>query len=360
VHDSRWLARAASDVAARSAEEAAPTPSSFAATMAGALRSLLGVDPARPVAAGTELLAASHALAQVFPNARFIHVIREVDGVVSALTAAPTADGAFYAGDRAWLAWLGATEQGLLVEQALGADAVLRVHYRDLVEQPQRAIERCLEFLGERPTAACTRPVTELTADLPVAAPPPSALVQRCRELNDAIDRPRTPAADPQAREQLASQFHRAQRRGLDGGSLVERTREFILAAAPEGATVAVISRGDPRMVELDGRRAWHLPQVESGTYAGHHPADGAQALQQLSRLQQRGADHLAIPASTLWWLTYYDEFRKHLESFATLVAFHEEVGAIYRLEVPTPPPDDGKPSAPRFAAVPARQEVGQ
>jgi hypothetical protein len=97
---------------------------------------------------------------------------------------------------------------------------------------------------------------------------------------------------------------------------------------------------------------------VEDGTYAGHHPADGRQALDQLTSLAERGADHLAIPASSLWWLTWYDELREYLTSSATLVAFHEEVAAIYRLQAPAAAPDDRKPSAPRFGAVPARQEV--
>jgi hypothetical protein len=357
--DGRWLARAASDVTARAEQEAAPVPSSFRTTLSGALRSLMAEGSSRPVAAGTELLDAAHALAELFPGAQFIHVIRDVEGAVAALAAAPTTDGAYYTGDRAWSAWLAATEQGLLVEEALGSEIVLRVRYRELVEHPRAVVDRCLAFVGEEPAAACVRPVTELAADESLAPTVASTIPALCQEVSRLPREQPSPLADRAAREQLRSRFQRAQRRrGLEGESLVERARDFLMAAAPEGSTVAVISRGDPRMVELDGRRAWHFPQVEDGTYAGHHPADGRQALDQLTSLAERGADHLAIPASSLWWLTWYDELREYLTSSATLVAFHEEVAAIYRLQAPAAAPDDRKPSAPRFGAVPARQEV--
>lgn len=355
VPDGRWLARAAGDVEGRAGEEAAPTPSAFRTTLAGALRSLLAGTPGRPVVSGTELLDAAHGLESLFPDARFVHVVRDVADTVSALASAPTADGAYYTEEQAWRSWLTATEQGLLVEQALGARAVLRVRYRDLVAEPARTVERCLAFLGEPPAAACVRPVTELTTDECFQPPVISrTLLGRCRELNASVDgRQPTTGDRAEARARLRQRFHRVQHReGLGGSSLVERMRTLVSSAAPEGSTVAVISRGDPRLLDLDGRAAWHLPQVDGGTYAGHHPPDGTDALGHLARLRDRGADHLAVPASSLWWLTWYDELREHLRTSATLVAFHEEVGAVYRLHAPAPGEGDGRPAPPRFLAT--------
>src|SRR3712207_2672412 len=48
---------------------------------------------------------------------------------------------------------------------------------------------------------------------------------------------------------------------------LVRRIREVVRTALPAGATVIVVSKGDDRLLELDGRRGWHFPQNERGVY---------------------------------------------------------------------------------------------
>ncbi len=47
----------------------------------------------------------------------------------------------------------------------------------------------------------------------------------------------------------------------------------------PPGATVAVVSRGDDQLLSLDGRRGWHFPRADDGTYAGYYPATGTEAV---------------------------------------------------------------------------------
>ena len=37
---------------------------------------------------------------------------------------------------------------------------------------------------------------------------------------------------------------------------------------------MAVISKGDEALLNLDGRKAWHFPQDEQGSYLGYHPPD--------------------------------------------------------------------------------------
>jgi len=86
-------------------------------------------------------------------------------------------------------------------------------------------------------------------------------------------------------------------------------------ATIPAQATVAVISKGDSRLLNLQGCRAWHFPQDESGSYAGHHPADSDEAIAHLECLRARGAAYLLIPDSSLWWLDHYTGFREHLDA---------------------------------------------
>lgn len=363
LHDSRWLARAAADVELRAAEEAAPPPPAFRERMGGALSSLLagrGPSP-RMVAAGTDLLPVAHALATLFPEGRFVHVVRSAEQVAAALATAPAEGGSYYSPDAAWRAWIGATEAGLALEEALGAAAVLRVDYDDLVLQPRAALGRCLSFLGEKPATACVRPLADMAyLDLREAPRPPPALVERARRLARAVA-VTAPAGDGDqaARQRLSERFRRdwSERRG--GESLVERMRRLLTDVVPEGSTVAVISRGDPRLVDLPGRAGWHLPQAEGGIYAGYHPADSAEAVRHLVGLQRLGAEFLALPASCLWWLTYYDGLRRHLEDTATLVAYQEEVGAVFRL-APEPAVASGEgPAPPRIVAVAPARPVG-
>jgi GT2 family glycosyltransferase len=103
--------------------------------------------------------------------------------------------------------------------------------------------------------------------------------------------------------------------------ALVERFRRLVCAAVPQQATVRVISKGDPQLLELDGRRAWHFPQDEDGTYAGHYPADDDQCVAELERLRVKGANYLAIPAPAMWWLEHYHRFSQHLMTHYGIVA---------------------------------------
>ena len=54
--------------------------------------------------------------------------------------------------------------------------------------------------------------------------------------------------------------------------ALVRRFAELVRSAVPADATVAVVSKGDAELLEIDGRAAWHFPQRTDGTYAGLPP----------------------------------------------------------------------------------------
>jgi glycosyltransferase involved in cell wall biosynthesis len=113
---------------------------------------------------------------------------------------------------------------------------------------------------------------------------------------------------------------------------LLGQIQEVVPRVVPAGATVLVVSRGDDELLQLGDRRAWHFPQTEEGVYAGHNPADSAEAIAHLEKLRGKGGQYLLFPATGLWWLDYYKEFRAHLEKQYRIVLNQEEVCVIFAL----------------------------
>jgi GT2 family glycosyltransferase len=116
---------------------------------------------------------------------------------------------------------------------------------------------------------------------------------------------------------------------------LREQVVGTIRHVVPSGSTVAVISKGDSGLLEVPGRQAWHFPQTDRGVYAGHHPADSEEAVRQLEKLREKGAEYLVIPQTSLWWLEHYAGFREHLEVQHQKIEMVGGVCAIYSLHPP-------------------------
>jgi hypothetical protein len=134
-----------------------------------------------------------------------------------------------------------------------------------------------------------------------------------------------------EANEQTAALTREEYRR------LVQRVRDAAAKVVPPGQAVAVVSRGDSDLLHLEKRRASHFPQTDSGTYAGHHPADGVAAIRELERVIRKGVQYLVFPATALWWLDHYSEFKNHLETVHERVGDDGESCVIFRLRRPDP-----------------------
>ncbi len=108
--------------------------------------------------------------------------------------------------------------------------------------------------------------------------------------------------------------------------------RSLLQRALPENATVAVVSRGDDELLRLDEIEAWHFPQRGDGVYLGYYPPDSEAAIQHLEALRAKGAEFLAVPASSLWWLEHYAGFARHLEDHYDLILHEIDACAVYAL----------------------------
>jgi GT2 family glycosyltransferase len=89
---------------------------------------------------------------------------------------------------------------------------------------------------------------------------------------------------------------------------------EAIGQSTPAGSTVLVVGKGDDRLLRVAGRSGWHFPRAADGRYAGYHPENSEEAIAHLERLRQHGADYIAFPQTSLWWLEYYPALKQHLD----------------------------------------------
>jgi colanic acid/amylovoran biosynthesis glycosyltransferase len=114
-------------------------------------------------------------------------------------------------------------------------------------------------------------------------------------------------------------------RRRLWRREVVDSVRGWVAKALPAGAHVLVVSRGDEEIVAFPEHRGAHFPQAEDGGYAGHHPADSAEAITQLEALRAAGAEYLVVPATSGWWLEHYADLARHLEHDHGRIASSDE-----------------------------------
>ena len=87
---------------------------------------------------------------------------------------------------------------------------------------------------------------------------------------------------------------------------LCHRVAAVLRDATPEAAVVAVVSKGDPRLVEIEGRDGRHFPGDSEGRYAGYYPRTSEEAISHLEEARRAGVEYLCIPATALWWLDHY------------------------------------------------------
>ncbi len=117
--------------------------------------------------------------------------------------------------------------------------------------------------------------------------------------------------------------------------TLVSEVREAIASTVPEGATVAIVSKGDDAIVSLESHSGWHFPRTSEGVYAGEYPADATIAIDQLEGLRSAGAEYLVFPQTAFWWLEYYGGLREYLEAHYPVVLRDEERCVIFKLMSP-------------------------
>jgi hypothetical protein len=102
--------------------------------------------------------------------------------------------------------------------------------------------------------------------------------------------------------------------------------------ATPPEAVVAVVSKGDPRLVELPDRSGLHFPADAEGRYAGYYPRTGEEAIAQLEAARNAGAEYLCLPATAFWWLEHYAGLAAWLGVHCRVAAEDRQTCIVYDL----------------------------
>jgi GT2 family glycosyltransferase len=108
--------------------------------------------------------------------------------------------------------------------------------------------------------------------------------------------------------------------------------RRMVETNVPEGASIAVVSRGDPELLEFPGREAMHYPLAPEGHYLGFYPPDGTPAIAHLEWVRAQGVRYLLLPATAGWWIDSFSRLASHLAETTELVAERADVGRLYDL----------------------------
>ena len=113
---------------------------------------------------------------------------------------------------------------------------------------------------------------------------------------------------------------------------LVSQVRHFVETHVPSGARVLVTTYGDEAMLLLGHRATESFPRSAPGVLADYTDVRGNEAIAQLERLRDGGAEYLLVPSPALPWLATHPELERHLEGRYAVVARERGTGTIYAL----------------------------
>ncbi|MPZ22513.1 MAG: glycosyltransferase [Dehalococcoidia bacterium] len=185
----------------------------------------------------------------------------------------------------------------------------LHSHYRCVVDDQSDLVVFDLRTSGQRNVVA--RNGSGLAAQ---SAPINGRETSTANKGRDHVMEPIRRALQ-EARQQVLALEDRIEdlSKSFDYLLLRQATRDAARATIPRDSKAAVVSKGDESLLDL-GCDARHFPQGDNGAYAGHHPADGAEAIAALEASRDKGAQFLVLPSTAFWWLDHYADFRRHLD----------------------------------------------
>src|SRR5437667_8455948 len=152
-------------------------------------------------------------LRKLFPDALFIHIVRDVTSVVRSMLNFHRVAGIRLVAneEEAYKYWLRIVSACLEAEKAYGPRVIHRLRYSTLVEAPESAMRSLLHFVGEPYSAKCLEPLSErinssnVPADFDPRDPATDpVIVEQARELSDLLQ---NVSQLPEASTDIAKKF---------------------------------------------------------------------------------------------------------------------------------------------------------
>lgn len=100
-------------------------------------------------------------LLRMFPEAKFIHILRNPRSVATSLMHFSTMGASDYQERDAYETWTRLVRDAALSEQAFGPKCVMRLWHDDLVADPESALRQCMAFIGEPYRGNCLLPLRQ-------------------------------------------------------------------------------------------------------------------------------------------------------------------------------------------------------
>lgn len=157
------------------------------------------------------------ALRKLFPDAVFIHILRDVRDVVRSMLNFHRLAGTELVGneEEAYKYWLRTVTACAQAEQAFGPEVVYRLPYTALIDGPEPAMRSLLQFVGEQYDARCLDPLRQRinSSNVPedfVAEDPATdaAIVDQAVKLSTELQKMPPPSGPaPGAAEAMEAKF---------------------------------------------------------------------------------------------------------------------------------------------------------
>jgi hypothetical protein len=102
-------------------------------------------------------------LRKLFPEARFVHLFRDVEAVVRSMLNFHRVGGIHLVAneEEGYRYWIRTVRACIMAEQAYGPSVVHRLQYAALIKDPDSAMRSLLDFVGEPFSARCLEPLAE-------------------------------------------------------------------------------------------------------------------------------------------------------------------------------------------------------
>jgi len=185
-------------------------------------------------------------LRKLFPEALFIHLVRDVRSVVRSMLNFHLVAGHDLVNneEEAYNYWFRTVSSCLLAERAYGPRVVLRLRYSDLLNAPEIAMRSVLEFIGERYTTACLNPLEKRinSSKFPIDfeidnSRTDPALLERTAQLCTEIEKtPQPIEISPAASDEIEASFSERVKYVASLNSEYQRALQVIAALQKETA----------------------------------------------------------------------------------------------------------------------------